>query len=183
MMCIKWCTVKQWMAPAKHWWYRHYIRIIMVVQSINTGGVFRKYLFSIWQIAFTACQPVTLSVTALPFLEYTNPSSTSLDGTSWTQPCVDFLGLRTILSSLGALNWRLLSISPGRRLLLARKQWIDYDESLQKVVKNYDNYTILRYLKVVGSLIWSLKFFHIILSIIRSLISLNIHIIYSEFIS
>ena len=30
-----------------------------------------------------------------------------------------------------------------------QKKWIDYDERLQKVVENCDNYTILRYLKVV----------------------------------
>ena len=34
-----------------------------------------------------------------------------------------------------------------------QKKWIDYDERLQKVVENFDDHTILRYLKVVGSLI------------------------------
>ena len=42
--------------------------------------------------------------------------------------------------------------SPSRQ-----KKWIDYDERLQKVVENYDDYTIFKYLQVVGSLIWFLK--------------------------
>lgn len=62
-----------------------------------------------------------------------------------------YLFIKEIKKEQGDTEIAVVELSLGRRVKAApKKKWVDTQRKLQRIVLNYEDYTILDYLKAVG---------------------------------